>query len=141
MEAVGLVFGVIPLAIVALKCFKTGKRLTSMLRNRKRHIETLIRALETYNGYLELLLEWLLRSVDIYDETKHRTHRDISFLLQNPETIEKMREVLGSNPSSAFGNAIGNGQRAVETIMKNIDDLLPGDQEVSHRNETEIGIC
>lgn len=128
MEVVGLVLGGIPLAIAALKCYKTGKRLTDLVRNRKRHIEALIRALEGYNGYLELLVDWLLRSVNIYVDV--RDH-DISYLLQNPETVKKMREFLGPRPSSAFQNAIYDGQQAVIKIVINIGDFLPGNQVVT----------
>ena len=130
MEVAGLVLGGIPLAIAALKCFKTGKRLSDLIRNRKRHIETLIRALEGYNGYLELLLEWLLKSVDMdmYAEGKYHAQSNISYLMQNAETIERMREFLGPKPLSASQGAINNGQEAVVKIATSIDNLLPGNQ-------------
>ena len=92
MEAAGLAVGVVPLAIAALKCYKIGKQLTDVVRNRKRNIQALIRALESYNLYLELLLVWLLKSVNVYDETELHAPSQITFLMRNPETIEKMRE-------------------------------------------------
>lgn len=128
MEAAGLAVGVVPLAIAALKCYKTGKQLTDVVRNRKRNIQALIRALESYHLYLELLLVWLLKSVNVYDETELHAPSQITSLMQNPETIEKMREFLGADPSPAFQTAIENGQRAVEKIVRNIDRLLPGNQ-------------
>lgn len=88
----------------------------------------MIRALESYNFYLELLLVWLLKSVNIYNETEPYAPSQIRSLMQNPETIEKMREFLGADPSPAFQNAIENGQQAVEKIVKNIERLLPGNQ-------------
>lgn len=125
MEAAGLVVGVVPLVIAALKCFKTGKQLASLVRKRKRHVETLIRALQSYNGYLELLSRWLLTSMEISPGNQDHS---LSSLMQDAEVIEKVRRFLGVEPSAAFHNAVERGRRAVEKIAENIDDMLPGNQ-------------
>lgn len=85
----------------------------------------MIRALQSYNGYLELLSRWLLTSMDMCSEMEDHS---LSLLMQNAEVIEKMREFLGADPSAAFHNAIENGRRAMEKIAESIDDLLPGNQ-------------
>ena len=125
MEAAGLVVGVVPLVIAALKCFKTGKQLASVVRKRKRHIETLIRALQSYNGYLELLSRWLLTSMEMSPGMENDS---LASLMQDAEVIEKVRRFLGREPSAAFHNAVEKGRRAVEKIVENIDDMLPGNQ-------------
>ena len=125
MEAAALVVGVVPLVIAALKCFKTGKQLASRLRNRKRHVETLIRALQSYNGYLELLSRWLLTSMEMFPGTQDHS---LLSLMQDAEVMEKVRGFLGAEPSAAFHNAVEKGRWAVEKIAENIDDMLPGNQ-------------
>lgn len=129
MEVAGLVLGAIPLAITALKCYKTGRRLIDLMRNRKRHIEALIRALESYENYLKLILEWLLKSAKVYDEMNFQTQSHAAMLvLRDPIIVEKMKECLGPNYLPAFQDAIENGQQVVEKIVMNINDLLPGSQ-------------
>jgi len=83
MEVAGLVLGVVPLAITALQCYKTGGELTDLIRNRRRHIEKLIRALHGHVAVLTLSLIWLLKEVNIY-EADH-TEEDIPHLVQDVE--------------------------------------------------------
>lgn len=96
----------------------------------------MIRALQSYNGYLELLSRWLLTSMEMSPDMEDRS---LSSLMQNAEIIEKIREFLGTEPSAAFHNAIEKGRRAVGKIAENIDDLLPGNQVCLHagRNESK----
>jgi hypothetical protein len=128
MKVAGLVLDGISLVIVALQCFKTGKSLSDLIRKRKRHIETLIRALKGYSGYLELLLEWLLTRLKKDNAVRDTDHRSLSTLLQDAETIESLRQLLERNPSHAFQNAVENDERAVVNIVTNINDLVPADQ-------------
>ena len=125
------------MVIAALECFKLGKQLTSLVRNRKLHVKMLIRALKSYNGYLELFSQWLLRYLDMYPEMKDHS---LPYLMQNAEIIEKMKELLGKGPTAAFNNATEKGRLAVKKITENIDNMLPENKVcvmVEHQSASE----
>ena len=126
MEVAGLVLGAVPLAIVALRCYKSGKDFTSLVLNRKRHIESLARALQGYDAILELSLMRLLKAVEIYEA--HHTRSDIPHLIQDAETIERMEEFLGVKGSEAFQNAVYQAQEVIQSIALGIKGFLPVDQ-------------
>lgn len=126
MEIAGLVLGAVPLVITALRCYKSGKDFTSLVLNRKRHIESLVRALQGYDAILELNLIWLLKAVATFEA--HHTRSDIPYLIQNAETIERMEEFLGMKGSEAFQNAVLQAQEVIESVALAIKGFLPEDQ-------------
>ena len=123
MEVAGLVLGALPIAISALKCYKTGRQLPDIVRNRKRHVETLIRALQGHDAALELYLVWLLKAVHVYE--RDHTPRDIPHLVQDSECPRKIESFLGLKGSLAFQNALLEGQEAVQRIARGIVGFLP----------------
>ena len=137
MEVAGLVFGALPLAITALQCFKTGRSLKDAVRNRERHVQRLVRALQGQRAILELYLVWLLKAVRAYDELYHTPHH-IPFLLQDGETVSRIDSFLGRQASDAFQDAVIEAYEAVLQVMRGVEGLLPdGDNKVSlYRNTT-----
>jgi hypothetical protein len=135
MEVAGLLLGAVPLAISALRCYKTGKTLTDRVRKRKKHVEKLIRALQGHDAVLELYLVWLLKAVESYEA--YHTPRDIPSLMQDAETTERIRDFLGEKGATAFQHAAFECQEAVQKIAKSIDGFLPNNK-VCAPNLTEI---
>lgn len=126
MEVAGLVLGAVPLAITALQCYKTGKKLTDRVRNRKKHIDKLIRALQGHDAVLELYLVWLLKAAGSYEA--HHTPSDIPELIKEAEVVERIEETLGEKGSAAFLHAVCECQEAVQSIARSIEGFLPQTQ-------------
>ena len=57
MEVAGVVLAVVPIIIEGLKAYKQGKSLTDRVRNRKRHVAELIRALNGESPQSSMMLK------------------------------------------------------------------------------------
>ena len=131
MEVAGLVLAAAPLAIEALKCYKAGRELTDLVRNRKRHIKTLVCALKGNNAVLEINIVWLLKTIGIYEADN--TAADIPYMIQTPSTLDAIENFLGRQVSDAFQNAILEGHEALLEIAQSIRGLLPREYRIENK--------
>ncbi len=124
MEVAGLILAAVPLTVAALQCYRTGKDLSSIILNRKRHIQQLVRALQWHDTLLEINLILLLKTVEVY---KNHTPDAIPYLIQDLETVRRIEDFLGIKGLEAFKNALLEATDVVQTIAKSIRDFVPSE--------------
>lgn len=121
MEVAGLVIGVLPLAITALSCYKTGLKMSDNVRKRKMHIQSLVRALKGYETILKLNVEWLLKSTNAFDD-----HNDqgLETLLQDVDVLEGIEEFLGKSGTESLGEILAEVREILEHIAEGVEGFL-----------------
>ena len=121
MEVVGLVVGVLPLVMTAMKCYQDTRDIASNFRKKDRLFKRLLRAVQGYDAILNEHLDWLLSSAGA-DELLDGLSREA--LLSRPEITEKIKEFLGEKSAEAFQSAICEIEEALEPLVKTIERYL-----------------
>ena len=122
MEVAGLVIGVLPLAITALSCYQTGKKMSDNVRKRKMHIQSLVRALKGYETILKLNIEWILKSTNAYDDYEGQGLE----ILQDVDVQEGIVKFLSKSGTESLGAALMEVHEILEHIAEGVEGFLNG---------------
>ena len=121
MEVAGLVIGATGLTIAALKCFEESQSFIDKVRKKNVRVRSLGRALGGYDAVLTINIDWLLHSIECYEESDELRW---TTSLQRPEVVAKARQFLGDAVAKAFAEAILECRDALETVLGSIEGFL-----------------
>jgi len=122
-----MVLAVIPIVVRALQSYKQGKTLNDKIRNRKKHIAGLVRALQNYQTTLEGYLAWVLKGAGV-----EVVHEPNDFSILSDEDVQKdIVSFLGRNAAATLCDTLVTCQEALTNIARSINDFLPKSTIVS----------
>lgn len=136
-EIAGLILGVVPLTIAALKQYQTAHEMIRLFKFKSPYIDRLIEALEEQEYYFETEFEMILRAAGCRPQDVSTISVEYlkQILLEN-DTAEKLRKYLdrGYDP---YNKALIRCGTSLGEIVRSIGGLVPG-SPVSDENPGEL---
>ena len=136
-EIAGVILGAVPLAIAALKQYKTAHEMKRSFKLKSLYIDRLIGTLEEQEYYFETEFDMILRAAGCRPQDistislEHLKKR----LLEN-DTAEELRKYLGRG-YDPYNKALIRCGTSLGDIVRSIGGLVPG-SPVSDRNPEEL---
>ncbi|PGH26816.1 hypothetical protein AJ80_01582 [Polytolypa hystricis UAMH7299] len=138
LEVVGVLLGVIPLVVSALKNYKETKQRYIWFTSKEPYINRLIQSLNEQIYFIRADVGVALRATDLEQERIKAFLNDPDLnLLRDLEVAEAIRDYLGDGFQLYF-DALGRCQETVCGIVKNLNSLVSGTKRENPRKNGDF---